>query len=530
MFPRRTGQIVGGYRLIQPIASGGMGELWRASKEGLSASHVVALKLLKPKLAEDEHFVALFRAEARLATRLRHPRVVQISDSGQDGDVLWFAMELVSGADLKSVAHASKGGIPYQLVLFIAWELLEALQFAHELKGPDGKSLELVHRDVKPDNILIALDGYVKLADFGIAKAYAESTLEGAGTGAGKFRGTAGYIAPEIIRLNAPASVKSDLFALGVVLWEAIARRQLFGGKNRIRATADGVIPRFVDVGVPGIPSDVEAFVHRLLAPDPADRFDSAAAALLALRVLPGARDASTSDLRAYIATLPLTNAALLSMEDPDAIPEMINDALITASKSGPGASSPQLPAWRAAVPSGRTSPDMSGPTTPVPKPLEVGAEDVSIKTSRTSDTAGSAAGEVSSGRGVHGPRFARWIAAAAALIGVAVAVATLKLSGGSNAHTPEKTSGSAAEQGAASTAMPAPPSVAHPSAVFDAGMAGIAVSTPPLDASLSSNADASLPAQSVQPRHKTKRAATHSDPPSKKVDDFEDLRVEDPE
>jgi serine/threonine protein kinase len=521
----RPGHIFGGYRLLESIASGGMGDLWLASKEGLAGTETfVALKLLKPKLAEDEHFVALFMAEARIATRLDHPNIVHTFDSGQDGNVLWLVMQYVQGADLSAIRHASQG-VPSHLALFIACGLLKALQYAHGLKGPDGASLHLVHRDVKPANVLVAFDGYVKLTDFGVAKAYAESTIEGAATGTGRLKGTAGYVAPELIN-GAPASPASDVFATGVVLFETLTGRHLFGGKSpndRWRNTVEGGIPR-----LQGVPPAVEDYVRTLLAPRPEDRFETAAAALQAGRSLPGVRDVTEEDLRDYLATLPLTKSALTSLHHPGSVPEPINDVPAVAPKTGSAPTGRRPSVWLGVAPGttevGKTG-DGLAPAGPV---SAVASDHGASETGRTGDTAGSAAGEVSTSRVEARPRSRRWLVASICVGALVVAGAAALLVGNGNSRHGAQAPREAQEVRLPTVqAPPAPPPTATEPAVA-ASMDATVPASP--DAGVTTGADTALAPGPPKPRsHGARPPAPKPRAPSSANDDFEDLRAKDP-
>jgi serine/threonine-protein kinase len=282
----RPGQTLGAYRLIQRISRGGMGEVWRAERsgpEGWGFKKQLAVKIILPTLNEPR-FTEMFLAEARIAGRLDHPNIVYVYDCGAEGadgpDLLWIAQEYIDGMDLRSVVGDTRG-LPIPLVLFIVTEALKGLAYAHAQR--------VIHRDVKPHNVLVGYEGHVKLTDFGIAKVLSE-------TGASKstISGTAGYIAPEVLA-GEPATARSDLFGLGLVLWESLTGAKLFDGETeetRLKRTLDCVVPPLSAAGV-SAPPEVEAIVRRLLARDPAARYATAADALAALLAAPGARAAT---------------------------------------------------------------------------------------------------------------------------------------------------------------------------------------------------------------------------------------------
>src|SRR5688572_24483555 len=298
----QPGQAFGPYRLVGLISRGGMGQLWRAVKEGEGAwKKEVALKLMLPGVAVDDRFVAQFHSEARIAAILDHPNIVGVFAFGREDGILWIEQELVDGADLGHMLARAKGQqIPGPLAVYVAAEILKALQYALERTGPDGKALGIIHRDVKPGNVLCAREGYVKLADFGIAKVTSSSarTLIGA-------RGTAGYIAPEQVR-GQPASPSSDVFAVGLVLWEMLTGKPLFSGETeaeRLLKTADCEVPALTSIRKDAPPS-LDAALHAMLGKTPNERFAHAGAALEALLSSAG-RVGSSVDLKRFLATLP---------------------------------------------------------------------------------------------------------------------------------------------------------------------------------------------------------------------------------
>src|SRR5918992_4526697 len=258
------------YRLVARIAGGGMGEIYRG--HDLLLDRAVAVKLLQPSLAEDPDVVDRFRAEARAAARLSHPNVVAVHDWGAEDDLTYYmVMEYVPGSDLRDLL-VSRGCLePLQAAEVVA-SICDALAAAH--------ACGLVHRDVKPENVLIARGGEVKVADFGIAVvADMERTIPG-----GLVPGTLRYLAPEQADGH-PASEASDLWAAGAVLAELVTGQppQQGGGVEflRRRASEPPVRPSSVD---PRVPPGIDDIVLRACALDPRDRFRSAAEMGNALR------------------------------------------------------------------------------------------------------------------------------------------------------------------------------------------------------------------------------------------------------
>ncbi|HEX2657480.1 MAG TPA: serine/threonine-protein kinase, partial [Polyangia bacterium] len=292
----RPGQRIGKYILGEPIARGGMAEVWSARVEGPEGFvKPVALKFVLESFRGDSELERLFVNEARVAAQLQHANLVSVFDfdkvpDGEDGvgGRYYIAMERVDGHDLRRVGQdANRRGqrVPPPVMLHIAGEVLKGLRHVHERRNPQThRPLGLVHRDVSPHNILIGMGGEVKLSDFGIAKAMAQSF----GTQSGLIRGKLAYASPEQLR-NEPLDHRTDQFAVGVTLWEGLAGRRLFDGTDAreiITKVNDGVVPALP--GDAGVDPRVEAIVRRMLAADARGRFASTAEALSAVLAAPG--------------------------------------------------------------------------------------------------------------------------------------------------------------------------------------------------------------------------------------------------
>ena len=272
-----AGRLLGGrYRLESLVASGGMAQVWQGTDEVLRRR--VAVKILHPHLAADATFVARFRQEAVAAARLAHPGIVSIYDTCSDEGTEAIVMELVTGRTLRERLDEPTPIDPWQAA-GLAAQVAEALEAAHRAG--------LVHRDVKPANVLLCGDGRVKVADFGIAKAAADADL----TQPGLMVGTAKYLAPEQV-LGEPVDARTDIYSLGIVLYEMLTGRAPFTADTDAatalaRLQRDPLRPRQIRAGVPRALEDV---VCRAMARDPADRYDSASdlrAALLAGGAVP---------------------------------------------------------------------------------------------------------------------------------------------------------------------------------------------------------------------------------------------------
>ncbi|MPZ71663.1 MAG: protein kinase [Nitriliruptorales bacterium] len=288
---RKHTVVLGGrYELTERIASGGMASVWRAHDDVLART--VAVKLLHDHLAADEDFRERFRREAIAAAKLTHPHVVSLYDTGADGDRVYLVMEFVEGATLREVM-ANLGTLEPGQAASIGERIARALDYAHD-RG-------LVHRDVKPANILIGDDGSVKVADFGIAKA---EEHDGDLTRTGMVLGTAAYVAPEQITGSHPVDGRADQYALGCMLYEALAGRQPFKGDTAVATAAQRLESNATPLRAlrPDVPRGLESIVGRAMARHPEDRFVSTAALADALAAFAD-RDP------AHTAALPLATA-----------------------------------------------------------------------------------------------------------------------------------------------------------------------------------------------------------------------------
>ncbi|MBL8924495.1 MAG: serine/threonine protein kinase [Myxococcaceae bacterium] len=223
--------VLGRYELVGRLGMGGMAEVWLARASGPSGfEKQVVVKRILPQLAGDPTVEELFKAEARIAARLDHPNLLQVFDFGREPDgALVLVMELVDGASLRAVVRAVKSGKPLdpRLIAKLLSLVCEGLHAAHELKGDRGQPLNLVHRDISPENILLAKSGAVKVADFGIARIEREVQLTKGDT----FRGKIGYAAPEQL-MGEPVTRQADVWAVGVTMFELLTGERPFLGEN----------------------------------------------------------------------------------------------------------------------------------------------------------------------------------------------------------------------------------------------------------------------------------------------------------
>ena len=255
------------------LASGGMGEVSLVVRRAEGFERLYALKRLRARTADDPEIRRMFVAEARLAGMLRHPNVVSVLDVGADEDGAYLVMEWVDGAPLDKLIPAllKEGPIPVGLACQVIRQVARGLHAAHELRTHHGEALPLVHRDVSPANILVGYDGLVRVTDFGIAKALGGNQTTGAGVLKGKF----GYMSPEQLRFDA-IDRRSDLFALGVVFYEMLAGRRLYGGSGvAVEQTARAILrdpPPSIGEERRDVPRAVEELLFELLAKRPEHR------------------------------------------------------------------------------------------------------------------------------------------------------------------------------------------------------------------------------------------------------------------
>lgn len=287
--------VAGKYELLQPLGEGGMASVWRGLTHGAAGfTCKVAIKRVLPNLAEDAAFVAMFVEEARVASELQHPNIVQVHDFDRDAEGRYFiVMEWIDGIDLGAWIESFTTPTPWHEVAAIGVEILRGLGAAHERVDAAGKPAPVIHRDVSPQNVLLSVQGIVKLADFGLARAADRATMTAPGTVKGKL----GYLAPELVK-RAPSSPRSDLFSVGVVLWEALTGKRLFGGGD-----AYDTIKRIMANKVPplrearaDVPLPLAEIVHAALSFDAADRFERAEEMQRALASLTKSHTEPTDD------------------------------------------------------------------------------------------------------------------------------------------------------------------------------------------------------------------------------------------
>jgi len=266
---------LGKYRIIARLGQGGMASVFLSVAAGpIGFNKLLVLKVLKEELSEDDDFLAMFVNEARLAARLNHSNVVQTFEVGLENGKHFLAMDYLDGQPMHAVLRKStREAMPLDLHVRILADTLAGLHYAHTLSDFDGTPLNVVHRDVSPQNVFVTYDGQVKVVDFGIAKAAGASST----TQSGVFKGKLSYVAPEQAG-GAPVDARADIFSVGVMLWEALARRRFAFGETQTEGLArrvSGNEPRIREE-MPDADPQLADICDRAMATQPADRFPSA--------------------------------------------------------------------------------------------------------------------------------------------------------------------------------------------------------------------------------------------------------------
>lgn len=266
---------LGRYRVLRRLGKGGMAEVFLAKTTGAEGiEKVLVLKRVLPQFARNEHFLGMFVDEAKVATRLNHPNIVQVYTFDRVEGEFLLAMEFVDGIDLGRLSSAAKRAgerLPYGLSAYIVHEVTKGLDYAHKRRDSHGESMEIVHRDVSPQNVLLGYDGIVKVADFGIAKAKLVSEDDGV------IKGKFSYMSPEQAK-GLAVDRRSDVYSLGVLLAELLMGRPMYPGLQGVEAlepAREGRVtyPQEVD---PAVPDALDRIVRRALHPDPEQRFQTA--------------------------------------------------------------------------------------------------------------------------------------------------------------------------------------------------------------------------------------------------------------
>jgi tRNA A-37 threonylcarbamoyl transferase component Bud32 len=266
---------IGPYRILHKVAQGGMAELYLADyvrEDGFRRK--VAIKRILPHLAGNKEFTQMFTREARLAALLQHPNIVQIFDYGRIENAYFMAMEYINGKNLREILTALNRGLPVEHTVFIISKICKGLDYSHSrCDDATGQPLKIIHRDISPQNMLISYEGEVKISDFGISKARSEPSL----TMAGVIKGKLAYLSPEQ-SLGEAVDERTDIYALGLVIYEAISGRRVYDFDTDVEAIR--VIPTLeiepLMVAKEGIPPELNDIVMKCLAKRKEERYQSA--------------------------------------------------------------------------------------------------------------------------------------------------------------------------------------------------------------------------------------------------------------
>ena len=363
----------GQYVLLERIATGGMAEVWKARMRGVEGfQKIVAIKKILPHLSDNQEFIEMFVDEAKLAAQLNHSNIVHIYDLGKIGNSFYIAMEYVDGHDLKTIlkrANDRDSPLGVEIALFVASKVASALDYAHRKRDYDEKEMSLVHRDVSPQNVLISQDGDIKLCDFGIAKAASKASH----TQVGALKGKIQYMSPEQAA-GKPIDRRSDIFALGTVLFEMLTGRKLFTGDSEISILeqvreARGVPPsQFNDE----VTAQIDRVVFTAHEKDPGARYQTAGEMARDIdSILYEFRPTPTSaDLAIYMHRIWSDEPAMPRQEESEPIAERDDSELAparTVAAVAAAAAAPAVvaegPRGPATTPGGTAMPAWEGPS-----------------------------------------------------------------------------------------------------------------------------------------------------------------------
>ena len=268
---------LGKYTLVKKLATGGMAEVFLARADGpMGFAKKCVVKRILPHFNDDPRFIEMFLGEARLAAELNHPNLVQIFDFGQSDGQYYLAMEFIDGANLRvlnQAARRSHGPLGFAIAARMIALAAEGLHFAHELRDENGQFLNLVHRDISPDNILVSKNGAVKVVDFGIAKASTQPHL----TKSGMIKGKMAYMPPEQLARE-PLDRRADLFALGIVFYELVTGGMPFDATSEVSIIQAIMSQKPLEkptVYRPDCPPELEAIISKCLEKDRNNRYAS---------------------------------------------------------------------------------------------------------------------------------------------------------------------------------------------------------------------------------------------------------------
>ncbi|MFH1016664.1 MAG: protein kinase [Pseudomonadota bacterium] len=270
--------LFGKYYLTDQIAVGGMAEIYKAVAQGADGKRfTLAIKRILPQLSDDEEFVSMLVDEAKVMVLLNHPNIVPIIEFGKIEDSYYIAMEYIHGVTLKELfktVRLADQSFSIDLAVHIAREIGTGLSYAHRKTDEAGRPLQIVHRDISPANILISYQGEVRIADFGIARAANQSHR----TQIGIIRGKTGYMSPEQTRATTTLDQRSDIYSLGIILWELLSGERLYRAETvpeALKMIRESKVPPLRE-NRPEIPPELEAIAMKALTPNPEERYQRA--------------------------------------------------------------------------------------------------------------------------------------------------------------------------------------------------------------------------------------------------------------
>lgn len=266
------------YKVLRKLEAGGMAEVFHAEVESIEGfKKQVAIKRVLPHLSQNKQFIEMFLDEARLSLKFSHANVAQTFSIGMSDNTYFITMEFIDGVNIRKMMEFYEergGGVDPAIAAFVMNEVCKGLSYAHNLTGPDGKPLGVVHRDVSPPNILISKQGEVKVLDFGLAKA--TSQLES--TDPGLIKGKFAYLSPEAAH-GLDVDKRADIFASGTVLWEMVTGRRLFKGESdydTVMNVRDAPAPAASSIN-PSVPPELDTILNKALEKDPNQRYQDGA-------------------------------------------------------------------------------------------------------------------------------------------------------------------------------------------------------------------------------------------------------------
>jgi eukaryotic-like serine/threonine-protein kinase len=376
----------GKYYLLDRISVGGMAEVFKAKAVGVEGfEKLIAIKRILPNIAEDKEFIEMFKDEAKIAVQLTHANIAQIFELGKIDDSFYIALEFIHGRDLRSVwdrMRKQSRVLSAEMAAFVCEQLLRGLDYAHHKRDSQGVELGIVHRDVSPQNVLISYEGEVKLIDFGIAKA----ASKGSRTQAGILKGKFSYMSPEQVKGD-DIDNRSDIFSLGIVLWELVVGERLFASENDFstleKIKAGRVAPPTTRNGM--IPEELERIILKALENDRTTRYQTAGEMANDLRAFLTPRHFGQRELSKFMRetyAVELERERQQAEQGADSLPPLMDSLPPLSAPSNTGSGTPSmravsmsplpggmpLPPRPLTPPAAPPGPPLGGPAGPLPQ------------------------------------------------------------------------------------------------------------------------------------------------------------------